>query len=334
MNNSKQEEYLISVIIPVYNVEKYLRRCVDSVIGQTYKNLEIILVNDGSTDSSGEICDEYKAKDNRIIVINQENRGLSGARNTGIENAKGDYISFIDSDDWIKDDTYQYCISKIKSYVNVDVVQFGIINVYSDKKVDVKKTEKVKVYQNKEILQHYMTSMTKSDAYCAVWRCLFSRRVIFTERFREGKINEDIDCKYRILKNAKVMLDTTLVKYFYFQATGSLTTAGLKKRDFDLYESANELLKLTENENYGTIHKLAKVKMARTPFSLLCKIAYYGISDELIDKKETVTFLLNELKENRNILLTSPMKMSRKILTVLFCFNYPMTEKIIWLIKR
>lgn len=101
---------LISVIIPVYKVEKFLHRCVDSVINQTYKNLEIILIDDGSPDNCGNICDEYAKKDTRIKVIHQENQGLSGARNSGLNIAKGEYIYFIDSDDYIKKNTLENMI--------------------------------------------------------------------------------------------------------------------------------------------------------------------------------------------------------------------------------
>ena len=108
---------LISIIIPVYNVEKYLRRCVDSVLGQTYDKLEIILVDDGSTDNSGRICDEYREKDQRIIVIHKENGGLSEARNFGIEKSSGEYISFVDSDDWIPEDSVAIMYYKMKEHV-------------------------------------------------------------------------------------------------------------------------------------------------------------------------------------------------------------------------
>ena len=92
---------MISVIVPVYNVEKYIRRCIESILIQEYRNFELILVDDGSTDSSGDICEEYAKDNNRITVIHQENKGLSGARNTGISNAKGEWVVFIDSDDYI-----------------------------------------------------------------------------------------------------------------------------------------------------------------------------------------------------------------------------------------
>lgn len=108
------DERKVSVIIPVYNVEKYLRHCLESVIGQTHQNLEIILINDGSKDQSGAICDEYAAKDSRIRVVHQENAGVSRARNRGLELATGDYYHFLDSDDYIERDTYEYLLNKMQ----------------------------------------------------------------------------------------------------------------------------------------------------------------------------------------------------------------------------
>ena len=105
------DNLLISVIVPVYNTEKYLGRCVDSIINQTYTNLEIILVDDGSPDNSPAICDEYAKKDQRIKVIHKENGGLSSARNAGLDIAKGDFISFIDSDDWVEKDLFEVLVS-------------------------------------------------------------------------------------------------------------------------------------------------------------------------------------------------------------------------------
>ena len=119
----------ISVIVPVYNVEQYLERCVDSIINQTYKNLEIILVNDGSTDNSGQLCDKLAKKDNRIRVIHKENGGLSDARNVGIDEAKSDLIGFIDSDDYIDEDMYELLINNMKN-ANADLSMCGHYDVY------------------------------------------------------------------------------------------------------------------------------------------------------------------------------------------------------------
>ena len=113
---NKNEAPLISVIVPVYNVEKYLAKCIDSIIAQTYTNLEILLVDDGATDSSGAICDEYAQKESRIRVIHKENGGLSDARNRGIAEARGEYLGFIDSDDYIDVDMYELLYNLIQKY--------------------------------------------------------------------------------------------------------------------------------------------------------------------------------------------------------------------------
>ena len=109
-------EEKISIIVPVYKVEDYLERCIDSIVNQTYKNLEILLVDDGSPDNCGKICDEYAAKDDRIIVIHKQNEGVARARNSALDVVTGDYISFIDSDDWVAEDAYEYYLDNIKKY--------------------------------------------------------------------------------------------------------------------------------------------------------------------------------------------------------------------------
>lgn len=128
----------ISVIIPVYNVEAYLRRCIDSVISQSCRDLEIILVDDGSPDNSGAICDEYARRDARIRVIHQENMGLFGARNTGMEAACGEYLSFIDSDDWIEEGMYAQMIKIIDEY-HPDMIRFGFKKMFNEKVIAEKK---------------------------------------------------------------------------------------------------------------------------------------------------------------------------------------------------
>ena len=123
-----EQDYLISIIIPVYNVEKYLRKCLDSIINQTYKKLEIILIDDGSTDNSGKICEEYAKKDDRIIVIHKENAGVSSARNRGIELANGKYIGFIDSDDWIEENMYETLYQNLLQFdVDISMCNYSII---------------------------------------------------------------------------------------------------------------------------------------------------------------------------------------------------------------
>ena len=162
----------------------------------------------------------------------------------------------------------------------------------------------------------------------------FSLNLIGDIRFRDGKINEDIDWKYKVLRKAHKFAVTNKVMYFYYQSGDSISSGGLKKRDFQLREAAELLCDLTADETYGTIAFLGKVKRARTAFSLLSKIAYFGIADPTINKKEVVRVLTKEHRKNVGMLLKAPLPLSRKALVIMFATNYSLTEKVIHLAKR
>ena len=319
----------VSIIIPVYNVENYLRRCVDSVLNQTYKNLEVILVDDGSTDSSGQICDEYLNKDSRVIVYHKQNGGQSSARNVALEsNLSGDVITFVDSDDWIAPDTYEYAIRLMEQY-QTDCVQYEVRLTDSPEKNVEQPVEQVKVLKGKDVLQYFMLRSTQASGGYSMCVCLCQTRLLDGIRFREGKINEDIDFKFRVMQRSQSIVLTNQIKYYYFQSGNSTSGAGLRKRDFQLRDAADLLCDMASKEDYGTIAFLGKVKKARTAFSLLCKIAYYGIADKAIDKRQVVTDLTSEHRKSLGTLIKAPIPLSRKILAVLFAINYTMTENII-----
>lgn len=325
--NKERIEPLISVIIPVYNVEDYIHRCINSVLNQTYKNLEIILVDDGALDRSGDICDEYSEQDQRIIVVHKENGGLSSARNAGLDIARGKFISFVDSDDWIAKDTMQYCINLINSEEEmVDVVQYGVALVSSESEQISNKGDTITRFKGKDILNHLMVMSTRTDSYFSVCRCLFAAHLLKDEKFPEGRINEDIAYKYKVLSKANYMIDSNAIKYFYYQSTGSITTEGFKKKDLDLFIAAEELKNLTANESYGSIRKLGEVKYARTSLSLLCKIAYFGIKDSSVDKQTTVKELQKKLRSDFLILINSPIPLSRKCCACLLVINIKLLE--------
>ena len=327
-------KYKVSVIIPVYNVEKYLRRCVDSVLNQTHKNLEVILVDDGSTDGSSIICDEYAQRDSRVNVIHKKNGGQSSARNRALDSAlSGDFVTFVDSDDWIALDTYEYSINLLIEKES-DVVQFDYSYATNNKVLKRNpEIERYQVYEGKEILQHYLTTSTTTGSFSAC-RCLFSRHLTEGIRFREGKINEDIDWKYKVLERSKRWVDSNQVKYFYYQSGNSTSGSPLKKTDFQLREAADLLCELTSKETYGTIAFLGRVKKARTAFSLLCKIAYYGIGDSSIDRPSTIKSLQAEHRRNLPILIKSPLPLSRKTLAIMLGISFKMTEMLIHLFKK
>ena len=321
---------LISVIVPVYNREKYLDRCIQSLLNQTYRNIEIILVDDGSSDSSPELCDGYAKSETRIKVIHKTNGGISSARNAGIINAKGNYITFIDSDDWIALDTYEYCIKLLEKY-KADIVQFNYYMVRGQETIKQPR-ERIHIYRDKEILQYYMESSTKTGSY-SVCRCLFPTEIIKKLRFREGKINEDIDFKYKALKQCKVLVNSNQYKYYYFQSGESLSTGGLKRKDLDLYEAANELRKLTNEENFGSIRFLGNAKAARTSFSLLSKIAYFGIADYELNNEKFIEELLQDHRKQLRVILLAPLPFSRKVLALAYVVNFKLSCKLISFLK-
>lgn len=324
----------ISVVIPVYNVEKYLRRCVDSVLSQTYENLEVILVDDGSPDGCPKMCDEYAERDSRVTVLHKKNGGQSSARNAALDSPlTGDFVTFVDSDDWIEQDTYKYCMYLAEKH-NADCVQYEINLTDSFDKKPANPPEEINVYSDKDVLHYFMLRATKRSGGYSMCGGVFHRNLIEGLRFREGKINEDIDFKYKLLERSKKMVVTNQMKYNYFQQEESTSTGGLRLRDFQLREAADLLCELSSKESYGNIAFLGRVKKARTAFSLLSKIAYYGVADPAIDKKETVKELTREHRQNLVMLLKAPLPLSRETLAIMFAINYSLTEKVIRLAKK
>ena len=184
------EEKLVSVIVAVYNIEEYLPRCVESIMHQTYRKLEIILVDDGSTDGSGDICDEYAGKDDRILVIHKKNGGLSDARNAGLERASGDYIGFVDGDDWTEAGMYRAmyeACEREKAQVAVcrykQITKSGVIDASAGNSVSLSKTEALEVY---------ICGNERYLIYNSVWSKLFEKTLIQGMRFPVGKNSEDI----------------------------------------------------------------------------------------------------------------------------------------------
>ena len=171
-------ENLISVIVPVYNVELYLKRCVDSILEQTYKNLEIILVDDGSTDNSGVICNTYAQVDNRIKVIHKKNGGLSDARNKGLDIANGKYVSFIDSDDWIEKSMYLDCISSLERY-KANIIICRRYRAYDDKRKNIEEYKRYPLnclMSTEDALSNFMTFSGFDMSFCDK---IFERRLLF-----------------------------------------------------------------------------------------------------------------------------------------------------------
>ncbi len=243
---------LISVIIPVYNVEKYLRRCLDSVIAQTYQKLEIICVDDGSIDDSGKICDQYAVRDARIKVIHQENQGLSAARNRGLDAAEGEYIAFVDSDDYILEDMYKKMLDKLLNY-NVDLCVCQWQYEFSDGRQVVKrKNIDPTIYGRKASLEFarflYMGNY-ENGVVVAAWNKLYRRVLLDKIRF-EGRIHEDEAFCGRIMaKNISVYVMEEQF-YVYAQNGDSLTNKPFSANKFFFLDTLAERRELFKSDAF------------------------------------------------------------------------------------
>ncbi len=213
-----QEKALISLIIPVYKVEKYLEKCIQSVINQTYENLQIILVDDGSPDNCGKICDEYAKKDHRIEVIHKSNGGLSDARNKGLEIAKGEYIGFVDSDDYIEADMYEVLYNLLKQY-NADV---SICNFYtvSQGKISIKNADNgINEYNRIEILKEILLD---KNIQSYAWNKLYKKELFDEIKYPIGKKYEDIGTTFYLLEKCNKVVVTGKSEYYYINRQDSI----------------------------------------------------------------------------------------------------------------
>lgn len=228
---------LVSVIIPVYKVEKYLDRCVGSVVNQTYKNLEIILVDDGSPDKCPKICDDWAKKDNRIKVIHKENGGLSSARNAGLDIATGDYISFLDSDDSLHIDTIKFSLFECVN-TGADIVSFKT-NIVNEK--DVVSCDgdmgnyKTKEYNNDQILTSFFSGT--DGLFMISCAKLYKREIFNNLRFEYGKLHEDEFIIVELLNKAHKLVVIDKPFYNYLKRDGSITSARNLKSFENSYEA-------------------------------------------------------------------------------------------------
>ena len=244
----------VSLIIPIYNTQNYLRKCLDSAIGQTYKNMEIICVDDGSTDDSSNILDEYAKKDGRIIAIHQKNQGESGARNRGLEIASGDYIGFMDCDDWIEPEMYQILVEKLE-ICNADIAIGGWFcdKGETSEKIDNKKPVEKAVFGREKLLE-YIYERDSYRAFAYMWDKLYARRLFYNEK---GSIlfNTDLKLGGDVLVLGRIALDVKRAVYVdkpfyhYIQRDDSgCHSQNIEKRK-DWLKAYEILIKIFEQEN-------------------------------------------------------------------------------------
>ena len=236
---------MISVIVPVYNVEEYLEECLESIQKQTYSDIEVILVNDGSTDRSKEICERYCEKDSRFKLVNQENKGLSGARNRGMLESKGEFISFVDSDDVLKEDMLEQLMKQMTSE-DIDIVECWYTNEKQELELSTPKNVKT-IFQGDS--KEALVSLCKDNIVRlnAVAK-LFRRQVIVNFPFLEGLFYEDVYGGIGILKHIRKMVKINYIGYYYRVRQGSIMNREFNIKNLDLFTICDKLEQLYQGD--------------------------------------------------------------------------------------
>lgn len=284
-----KENELISIIVPIYNVEKYLPKCIESIMTQTYENIEIILVDDGSTDNSGLICDEYKEKDSRIVVIHKKNGGLSDARNTGTETAKGEYVGFIDSDDYIDKTMYEKLYNAIKQN-DADMSICSWVRVDEDGDEIIVENEssplKDEVINGEIALSKVLVN--NGVFYVTAWNKLYKKDLVKKIKFPVGKIHEDEFTVHRFMHKCNKIVCISDILYFYLKRSDSITgikSSDKKKELRSLINSSEAMLDRCEYciEYYSENKDIIEKVMSLFIFSISHLIIKgYGYSKDLI----------------------------------------------------
>ena len=255
---------LISVIVPVYNVEKYLDRCVQSIVNQTYKNLEIILVDDGSPDNCGKMCDDWAQKDSRIKVVHKANGGLSDARNAGMAVATGEYIAFVDSDDWVDIHFLELLYNAVLAH-NVKLAACDAKTVYLFESKNIADLPQAKVFTSQQALQ---TLTIGKEFRSVVWNKLYHRTLLENEQFEVGRYHEDEFFTYRILAKANHSVYVNAPLYYYFQRQGSIMNSA-SFRHLDALDAYIERIKFFK-QNYPELYKKDKAIFCFACVNLYC----------------------------------------------------------------
>lgn len=269
----------ISIIVPIYNVEKYLEKCIKSIVSQTYKDLEVILVDDGSNDNSGKIADAWAIKDDRIKVIHKKNGGLSEARNSGMKIATGEYIGFVDSDDWINCKMYEILMENLNQY-DADISVCSFKKVYENKVVEQSKVIDKKIYKfnAEEALEDLINEGKLKQIVC---NKLYKKKLIDNVYFEYGKIHEDEFWTYQVLSKTNNIVYTERQLYYYLQREGSIMNKSFSIKRLYALEARNNRLKYIKE-------KFPKLQLqAKKSLFFSCLYQYQSmLSSDNVENKE------------------------------------------------
>lgn len=282
------DKVLVSIIVPVYNCEKFLKRCMDSLVNQTLKNIEIICINDGSTDSSLKILQEYKDKDDRIVLINKDNEGQSKARNIGIELAKGEYIGFVDADDWVDINFFEN-LYNCANWYNADISVAGIIRRNFLYKKYYLKFDKLSLTD--DINEKFELCGVPKKSY--VWNKIYKTEKLQNSgiRFEEGILYEDVIFTPEVLYTLKTLVTVPEIYYYYWRRAGSTVSQRTKKANKDSVYAHNKADKFFMEHDIDVSKQKVYTKRYKLFGITILKVKSIG------DKKEIILFNIIKFKQ-------------------------------------
>lgn len=322
---------LISVIVPIYNVEIYLEKCVKSILEQTYQNIEVILVDDGSTDKSGVICEKFKY-DKRVIVLHKENGGLSSARNYGIKHAHGEYLSFIDSDDYID----KYFLEKLYNALKLqsDDCKISMCRFTREENNFSADTSDGTLVDSKEVLRRILYQMDDSLYSVAAWNKLYHKSVFEYITYPDGYINEDMFVICEVLAETKYVSVIDCTQHYYRVNTNSITQKKFSSKNMDITKACDHILEfIRKNYNAENLEKSAVNLKFRRCYQMLYKL---WLSDEKYEDYENI--LYSYIKANKMLVLKDKDSKRSSKFTALMAltgkFLFKMCTKIIYGLKK
>lgn len=312
----------ISIIVPMYNVQKYLERCVRSLTNQTYRNIEILLINDGSQDGTYELACELAQKDSRISVYNKENGGSGQTRNYGIRVASGNYICFVDSDDWIVEDYLSYAMKLMQRY-QAQIVSCAYYTTTGSVEFPKQKV-KEKVYSKLEALREYTRlGIAKSINDYSACTKLYKKELFEGIEFPENQLFEDMLINFRLIQKCDKYIKSNKFTYYYFFGNLISNTRGqFKFKDFDLERVAHQMVELGKVEQDKQVMHYLQVKEDSVALSLLVKMARYGFDPGIENPKKLVKEYTKRLRHSMIRLLRSELSISRKMIVIVLCIHF------------
>lgn len=317
--NNSDRAPTISIITPVYNVEKYIRRCLTSINNQTFNDFEVILVDDGSTDNSGAICDQWAKADERFTVIHQKNSGAGAARNAGLKIARGKYIGFVDSDDWIDPQMYKVLIEALENNAECDIADCNIkrvSNYYLNSSSDIDSLKYI--YKNIEDVWLDFFRVNGEDSNYSICTKLIKNEILKDFSFVEGTISEDVMASYDFYTRSKGLVKIPIPLYYYFQNKEGVTRKAVSKKDLEYINAFRRIYEDIYNK-YPEMSEYAYINYIRANYTILSKMKLAGYDKDDEDLKKEYIKLKGIVRRNFWKLLLWKMPLSRKILLIYDC---------------